>query len=129
MEHQLSAQQLAFMRALWDLGEAPVADVQTALARGGLVLAPTTVATVLGRLERKGLARHRTRGRQYLYRAAVSEEEVRRSVLTRVTRTLFGGDVPAMVSQLLDQSEVSESDLAEVRRLLRGRKPERKART
>lgn len=98
-----------------------MAEVQAALVDEDQALAPTTVATVLGRLEKKGLVDHRTHGRQYLYRAIVSEEEVRRSVLARVTHTLFGGDATALVSQLIDQGEVSQSDLAEVQALLRAR--------
>jgi predicted transcriptional regulator len=121
VEHQLSDQQLAFLRVLWQLGEAGVTEVQAALVDEGQALAPTTVATVLGRLEKKGLVEHRSQGRQYLYRAVVSEQEVRRSVLTRVTDTLFGGDATALVSQLIDQGEVSPSDLAEVEALLRAR--------
>lgn len=121
MEQQLSDQQLAFMRALWSLGEGSVAEVQAALVDEQQRLAPTTVATVLGRLEKKGLVEHRSEGRQYVYRALISEQEVRRSVLSRVSATLFGGDVTAMVSQLLDQSEVSEDELAEVRQMLKGR--------
>ena len=116
------------MRALWELGEGTVADVQAALAAGDQQLAPTTVATVLGRLEKKGLVKHRTQGRQYVYRALISEQEVQSSVLSRVTATLFGGDVTALVSQLLDDGEVSDDDLAQVRKMLRARGREGKGR-
>lgn len=116
------------MRALWDLGEGSVADVQTALAHDDQKLAPTTVATVLGRLEKKGLVDHRTEGRQYVYRALVSEREVQSSVLSRVTDTLFGGDVTALVSQLLAQGDVSDEDLAQVRKMIRATSREGKGR-
>ena len=116
------------MRALWELGEAGVADVQAALAQDDQKLAPTTVATVLGRLEKKGLVEHRTEGRQYVYRALVSEREVQSSVLSRVTDTLFGGDVTALVSQLLDQGDVSDEDLAQVRKMIRAKGREGKGR-
>jgi BlaI family transcriptional regulator, penicillinase repressor len=76
------------------------------------------VATQLGRLEKKGLVDHEVEGRQFLYRALVSEEQVRRSVLARVTEGLFGGDVTALVHQLLDHDRVSAADLAEVKRLI-----------
>lgn len=115
---QLSDVQLAFMRALWSQPESSVSQVKDFLTEEGRDLAPTTVATQLGRLEKKGLVTHEVRGRQYIYRASVSERQVQRSVLERVTEGLFGGDVTALVHQLLDHDEVSPSDLAEVKRLI-----------
>lgn len=121
MEHQLSDQQLAFMRVLWEYGEASVGDVKKGLADAGCELAPTSVATVLSRLAKKGLVEHRTSGRHFVYRALVSENEVRRSVLQRVTQGLFAGDVTALVSSLLETEKVSNSELEEVKRMILAR--------
>jgi predicted transcriptional regulator len=115
---QISDQQLAFLRVLWDLGEATSAEVHTALAEAGQPLAPTTVATVLGRLEKRGLVEHRTRGRQYVYGARVGESEMRRTMLARLTDFFFGGDTAALVSHLGGQRAVGREDLEEVRRLI-----------
>jgi predicted transcriptional regulator len=115
---QLSDVQLAFMRALWSQPGASVAQVKEFLASEGRELAPTTVATQLGRLEKKGLVAHEVVGRQYIYRASVSEQQVKRSVVARVTEGLFQGDVTALVHQLLDRDDVSADDLAEVKRLI-----------
>jgi predicted transcriptional regulator len=115
---QLSDQQLAFMRVLWDRGEATAQDVQIALAEQGHALAPTTVATVLGRLERKGLVGHRRSGRQFVYRARAGEQEIRRSMLARLTDFFFGGDPDALVSHLTAGRGLGEADLEEVRRLI-----------
>ncbi|MCA9706008.1 MAG: BlaI/MecI/CopY family transcriptional regulator [Myxococcales bacterium] len=115
---QLSDQQLAFMRVLWDRGEATAQDVLTALGEQGHELAPTTVATVLTRLERRGLVAHRRRGRQYVYRARAAEQEIRRSMLARLTDFFFGGDPDALVSHLTAGRGLGEEDLEEVRRLI-----------
>jgi len=115
---QLSDQQLAFMRVLWDRGEATAQDVQAALAEQGHALAPTTVATVLTRLERKGLVAHRRSGRQFVYRASANEQEIRRSMLARLTDFFFGGDPDALVSHLTAGRGLGEDDLEEVRRLI-----------
>jgi BlaI family penicillinase repressor len=115
---QLSDQQLAFMRVLWDRGEATAQDVQAVLAEQGHALAPTTVATVLTRLERKGLVAHRRSGRQFVYRARADEQEVRRSMLARLTDFFFGGDPDALVSHLTAGRGLGEDDLEEVRRLI-----------
>ena len=55
--------QLAVLRALWTLGEAAVPEVQAHLGGEGRRLAPTTVATLLRRMEKKGWVHHREEGR------------------------------------------------------------------
>lgn len=115
---QLSDVQLAFLRALWAQPGSTVTQVKDFLLGEGRELAPTTVATQLGRLEKKGFVGHEVEGRQFLYRARISEQQVKRSVLTRVTDGLFGGDVTALVHQLLEHDQVSAADLAQVKRLI-----------
>ncbi|PRP93082.1 Penicillinase repressor [Enhygromyxa salina] len=118
---QLSEVQLAFMRALWAQPGSGVTQVKAYLSAEGRELAPTTVATQLSRLEKKGLITHDVDGRQFLYRARVSEAQVQRSVLSRVTEGLFGGDVTALVHQLLDHEQVSAAELADVKRMIEAR--------
>lgn len=115
---QLSDLQLAFMRTLWDGGEGTVADVQARLEADGRALAPTTVSTVLRRLETQGWVAHRERGRLFIYRAAVSRDQATEGMLDRLRHGLFGGDVPAMVSQLLDAGNLRQRDLDAIRALI-----------
>ena len=76
------------------------------------------MSTVLRRLESQGWVSHRERGRQFIYRAAVSRDEVTGGMLARITRSLFGGDVPAVVSQLLDAGNLRKRDLDAIRTLI-----------
>jgi predicted transcriptional regulator len=117
-DSQLSDLQLAIMRVLWQRGEAPVATVHEDLApeRG---LAVTTVATVLSRLEKRGLVRHRTEGRQFVFRPSISEQEVRRSMVADLTDRLFAGDATALMSHLLTSREIEPGDLEMVKALLK----------
>ena len=126
---KLTGLQLAVMRVLWARGEASVLDVQDALRADKRSLAQTTVATLLSRLEKRGVAAYRLDGRQYVYRALVSEQDVRESVLADVTHGLFGGDVTTLVSHLLSTSEVEPADLARVRALIDARVRKMKERT
>jgi BlaI family transcriptional regulator, penicillinase repressor len=114
----LSDVQLGFMQALWDLGEGSVSDVQGRLEASGRKLASTTVATVLRRLEAKGWVTHREEGRGFVYRAAVSRERATGSLIDRLTGAFFGGDVPALVSHLLDSRGVTKKEIAEIKRLI-----------
>ena len=65
-EH-LGKLQLTIMRVLWGAGEATVNDVHEALLESH-GLAPTTIATMLKKMERKGVVKHRTEGRRFVYR-------------------------------------------------------------
>lgn len=126
--YTLTELQLAFMQVLWERGEATVQDVQQALDRP---LAQSTVATLLGRLEKRGLVTHRVDGRQYVYRAAVTEPEVRRTLVSDMSALadeLFGGDVAALVSHLLTARDVDGNDLARVKALIEARERELRGR-
>ncbi len=115
---QLTEPQLAVLRVVWARGEATVPEIWRALypERG---LAQSTVATMVTRLERRGvLARRSDDGRQFVYRATVSEGEVRRAMVSELTDVLFGGDAAALVSHLLASQQIRPGDLDEVRRLL-----------
>ena len=69
--HELTALQISILRLLWDRGEASVAGVWEALYPDRR-LAQTTIATLLSRLERRGVVTRRAAERQYLYRALVT---------------------------------------------------------
>ena len=58
---QLTELQLALSARAVHRGEATVADIRDAL-RPERSLAPTTVATLLSRLERRGIVSHRAEG-------------------------------------------------------------------
>jgi BlaI family transcriptional regulator, penicillinase repressor len=115
--HQLTELQLAILRILWDKGEATVQDIWEALhAERGL--AQTTVATMLSRLERRGVVTRRAQSRQYHYRAAVTEREVQHSMIGELTERLFDGDVTALVQHLLSAEDVSPGDIAKIRDMI-----------
>lgn len=116
----LSELQIALMRVLWRRGEASTADVAAELGeeRG---LKHTTVATLLTRLEKRGVVDQRRDGRQLFYRALVDEVEVRRSMVADLLGALFGGNAQELVAHLVKESEIAPGDLAKVkRRLARG---------
>jgi len=115
--YHLGDLQLAIMRVLWGRGESTVADVHEALEpeRG---LALTTIATMLVKMEKKGVVDHRTEGRRFIYRPLVSEDKVRRSMVADLTTQLFRGDVAALVNHLLSEHEIDRRELSELRDLI-----------
>jgi len=113
----LSDLQIAIVRVLWDKGEASAAQVQAALHRSR-PLAITTVSTMLARLEKKGVVSHRADGRTFVYRARVSELDMRRKAISGVIRNLFRGNPSEVVGQILSENDVSADDLARMRSMI-----------
>ena len=117
---QLGDLQLAIMRVLWDLGQATVAQVHATLqVERGLAL--TTIATMLSKMEKKGVVHHRTEGRQFVYVSTVSQDEVRSSMVAEFTERLFEGDVAALVNHLLTEKQIDDAELIEITRLIEER--------
>lgn len=120
----LSDTQLSIMRVLWRHAEADTQTVCDALARERRELAYTTVATLLKRLEKRGLVTHRLEGRKQVFRAQISEAAVRTSMVSDLVGSLFKGDPRALVSHLVRERAVDRDDLEELQRLIEeGRKP------
>ena len=113
--------QLAVLRVLWERGELTVTDVQAALETEHRDLAQTTVATVLTRMERRGMVSHRTQGRQFIYTAEITEDDLRSSTLDHVMDRMFGGDVAELVNHLLSSKDIAPGDLARVKTLIESR--------
>jgi predicted transcriptional regulator len=113
----LTELQIAILRLLWERGEASAAAVWEAL-HPERRLAQTTVATLLSRLERRGVIARRAVERQYLYRALVTEEQVQQSMVSELTERLFDGDVTALVNHLLTSQDIAPGDLDRLRELI-----------
>jgi predicted transcriptional regulator len=113
------------MRVLWSRHEATAADVHEALEseRG---LAPTTIATMLMKMEKKGVVRHYVDGRRFVYQPLVTEQQVRRSMVDALRQRLFGGDASAFVSHLLGEHEIDARELSEIQKQLRGQKGQKR---
>jgi BlaI family transcriptional regulator, penicillinase repressor len=117
---RLGELQLRIMRVLWDLGAATVSEVQDRLGRPRL--AYTTVATMLRKMEDRGLVDHREEGRKFHYRALLSEGEVTRSMAGDLVERLFAGSLTDAVSHLLEHHEISRDELDRLEQLIRQRK-------
>ena len=118
----LSDLQIAVVRVLWRNGETSVTDIAKVLGdeRG---LKHTTVATLLTRLEKRGVVEQRREGRQLIYRALVSEPQVRRSMVADLVGSLFGGDSRELVAHLVRESDLAPDDLENLRKRLARKAP------
>ncbi|MCL4181300.1 MAG: BlaI/MecI/CopY family transcriptional regulator [Verrucomicrobia bacterium] len=113
--------QLRILRILWRHHEATVAEVMAKLGRASR-LAYTTVATMLRKMEARGLVRHRVEGRTFIYQPLVGEAQVSRKLTDHLLERLFQGSLSGMVSHLLSTHEVTPDELAKLESLIEERK-------
>ncbi len=119
--HRLGDLQLQIMQVLWERTEATVADVHQTLGVDR-DLAYTTIATMLRKMEARGLVGHRLAGRSFVYRASVAADAVTRGMSDHLLDRLFEGSLADMVAHLLTTREVSRAELSRLERLIAERK-------
>lgn len=108
--------QLRIMQVLWSKGEVGVSDIQEHLKRmEDRELAITTLNTVLQRLYKRGIVNYRKEGRQYIYRAEVTEKETQSSMASSLINKLFKGKSSVLVNHLLESSAFDSDELEELK--------------
>jgi predicted transcriptional regulator len=118
-QQALTELQIAILRLLWEQGELTVGQIWEQLY-AERKLAQTTIATIVARLQRRDILARRTRDKQFVYRALVTEADVQHSMVSELTERLFDGDVTALVSHLLSAGDMTPGDLARVREMMEG---------
>lgn len=111
----LGERELDVMTWLWANGSGTVAEVKDGL---GVTLAYTTVLTILRNLESKGFLRRQDEGRAHRYFPRVKQKAARRRALRRLIDTLFLGSPEALLSQLVDEHDLSPNDLRRIAKRL-----------
>ena len=54
----------------------------------------------------------------------VARNAVRKSIIAEITSGVFGGDAPALVSQLLEERGITHSDLADMKAMIAAKERE-----
>ena len=119
--HRLGDLQLKIMQVLWQRGEGAVSDVFAVVGKER-DLAYTTIATMLRKMEARGLVTHRAEGRTFIYRATIDEHAVTSNMSEHLLDRFFEGSLAGLVSHLLSTREVSRAELAKIEKLIAERK-------
>lgn len=114
---EITPRQTRILDVVWRRGGATTAEVQEVLADDH-ELARTTVATKLARMERYGWLTREREGREYRYRAAATRAQVRAAQVRSMVASLFTGDLPSLVSHVLETGDWEEDDLERIEALL-----------
>ena len=112
----LTDHELRLMEVLWQSGRASVADVVESLAPPPL--AYSTVLTTLRTLEHKGYIDHEEDGRAYVYRPLVARDEAAKSATRHLLDRFFGSSPGALAVTLLDDTQLTDDDVAKIKRML-----------
>ena len=113
--------ELQVLSVLWERGASTVRDVLDALP-DGKQRAYTTVLTVMQNMVKKGLLARNQQGTAHVYRPTDSKQKTLGPVLKGLLQNVFGGSVSTVMQHLLQQTNVSDDELAEIRRLIEERK-------
>lgn len=108
------------MKIIWRRETVTVRDVYEELL-GRRKVAYTTVMTALKTLEQKGYLHATQHDRAYVYQPAKPKNQVIRGMVREFVERVFNGSAEPLVVHLLEDKQLSKSDLREISHMM-GRK-------
>jgi predicted transcriptional regulator len=98
------------LEILWIKERATAREVTNALSKTKAV-AFTTVQTMLKILDDKGFVTHRSEGRAFIYRPAISRSQARNIALRQLLGQFFDGSPQALAQHLLEEHKLDLTEL------------------
>jgi len=105
------------MQVLWQIGEGFVKDVIARLPEPDTPY--NTVSSIIRILEEKGYVGHKAYGRTYMYFPLVSRDDFRKHSIRNLIRDYFDDSVTSVVSHMVQDETLSESELDRIREILK----------
>lgn len=106
------------MRVLWDDGPAAVRDVHERVTATGSDWARSTVITLLQRLEKKGYVASDKSGFAFVFRAAVSREQLVQQRMAELADDLCEGQWGPLLLAFTERQKLKPKEIAELRQLV-----------
>lgn len=110
--------ELDVLRVLWDRQQATVREVLETLRAAGREWSYATVATLLDRLETKGVVTSDRSDLAFVYKPAITPQEVQQKRLKNLVEKLYQGEPGLLVLHLLKSHPLDPKQAREVRSLL-----------
>ena len=110
--------ELDVQKVLWDRGQSTVREVLETLRTAGRLWSYATVATLLDRLETKGVVTSDRSELAFVYRPVISNQEVRQKRVSNLVEKLYQGEPGLLVLHLLKSHPIDPDQAKEVRALL-----------
>lgn len=112
--------ELEILSLLWKLGPLELGPLCQAI-REVRPVATTTVATMLGVMINKGLAKRAKGDKGWKYSAVVSREDAAKDLVRKLVDRAFDGSASLLVSHLLERGELTEEERNQIIDLLNER--------
>ncbi|OIQ32577.1 MAG: transcriptional regulator [Alphaproteobacteria bacterium MedPE-SWcel] len=116
----LTEVELEFMTVVWEMGQGSVRDILAELNKVQ-ERAYTSVATVLKIMEQKGFLTSERIDRSFVYHPAIPKSDYQKTSLKNLSSKLFNGAPAALVARLVDDEDITDDMLEEMRALLNER--------
>jgi predicted transcriptional regulator len=110
--------ELRILNALWELKSGTIDEI---IHHRSFSSPPNykTTQTILRIMEEKGLARHTTGGRVFVFEPAVTREWVEKMCVRTILEQNFGGSPAKLLVNLLESGPVADQELEELEALIR----------
>ena len=106
------------MKVLWEHGPGIVREIQEILADMAHDWSRSTVITLLQRLEKKGYVASDKSGHAFVFRAAVTREDVGRQRLNEVADELYAGDPTPLMLAFAEKHRFTKEELQKFRQMI-----------
>lgn len=118
--------ELDVLQVLWKHPRQTAKEITDSLTKAGKGVGISSVQTLLRRLETRGLVKRDEEGKAFRFSAACEPNTVRAAHARDLVDRMFGGAISGFVTQLIDDEEVSDEELRELRDLVDSKLKERK---
>jgi predicted transcriptional regulator len=108
---------LLILGALWTRGESSISDIHDAIASHGV--ATKTIATILGRLQKRKLVSRRMSGREGVYLPLITRKEALVSRVGGVLESLFAAEDGVAGAAAVNRKEIRPGDSKRLVELLK----------
>jgi BlaI family penicillinase repressor len=118
--------ELDVLQTLWRHPKQTAKEIADSLKKSGKSVGISSVQTLLRRLETRGLVQRDEEAKAFRFSAACEPNTVRAAHARDLVDRMFGGAISGFVTQLIDDEEVSDEELRELRDLVDSKLKERK---
>ncbi len=120
---RISESEWLVMRILWSEGPLTSNEIVEEL-REQTEWKPKTIKTLINRLMKKGAIEYTKKGRRYIYKAAVSETACVSTERRSFVRRVYGGTMKPMLAAFIEDAELSQEDITELKNILEQKEKE-----
>ncbi len=99
----LTRQELEIMKVVWEMGSASVKNVYSVISKKKNT-AYTTVLTIMGILESKGVLTHTKAGRAFIYRPLLTRRQATQNQISDLLDRFFDGNPQKLIENVLENN-------------------------